>query len=420
MRNRALPALLAMVALACLANVPRANAQYQPAGADTVAKSTSVLNEFMTLPNQNIPRSMLQKAQGIVIVPNMIKAGFVIGGRRGKGVAVVRDQNGAWLPPTFVTMTGGSVGFQAGIQSTDVVLVFNTRKSINNLMNGKLTLGVDAAASAGPVGRQASAATDARLQAEIYSYSRSRGLFAGAAIDGSVIQMNMAETQAFYGAAGLAADGRPVAANAQMPLAAAQLLAALNTYTGGPVPTTAPAVPPPATPPLIAAAPAAIAPAAVTPAAPIANGVLPPTTPANGTNAVTSPLAPPTTGRPPAGTLAGPATPTGQTLEITRQELAKSATNLGAILDASWRNYLSLPEEIYTGRGIPTKESLQQAMQRFDAIAKEGKYNALLQRQEFQQTYGLLRTYSQHVATVSTPAAGQPSANATPRTGAIR
>ena len=93
---------------------------------------------------------------------------------------MIRDDNGVWRPPTFVSMTGGSVGWQVGIQSTDVVLVFNTRKSVNGLLSGKFTLGVDAAAAAGPIGREASAATDVRLQAEVFSYSRSRGLFAGA------------------------------------------------------------------------------------------------------------------------------------------------------------------------------------------------------------------------------------------------
>ncbi len=438
MRKKVLSASLVTIAYLCLTSSP-IHAQYQPPGSDTVAKSTAVLNEFMAIPNQGIPRSMLKRAQGIVIVPNMIKVGFVVGGRRGKGIAVVRDANGVWRPPTFVTMTGGSVGFQAGVQSTDVVLIFNTRKSVDNLMSGKFTIGVDAAASAGPVGRQATAATDARLQAEIFSYSRSRGLFAGASVDGSVIQVNAAETQNFYSAAGLSADGTPVAPNAQMPLAAAQLIAALGTYTGAPVTAVAPATVPPAMPPVMTANPAAVPPAAspiagspmpgtIAPGNPAVGAINPAATPATGAvmppnmgrSVAASPAAPAIS--PPASTPAsGPrGTPSAQALEITRQELAKSAKNLGAILDDSWRTYLSLPENIYTGEGTPTKESLHQSLQRFDAIAKEGKYNTLLKRKEFQQTYSLLRTYTEQINVISTMPAQLPSASVTPGTGAIR
>ena len=195
---------VACVAITCFFNATlNVQAQYQPAGSETIQKATGVLNEFMSMPNEGIPRSMIHKAQGIVIVPGMIKLGFVVGGRHGKGIAVVRNEHGTWHPPSFITMSGGSLGFQAGVQSTDVVLVFNTRKSVNNLLSGKFTIGVDAAAAAGPVGRQASAATDGRLQAEIYSYSRSRGLFAGASVDGSAIQIDAAATQSFYSATGM-------------------------------------------------------------------------------------------------------------------------------------------------------------------------------------------------------------------------
>ncbi len=210
-------------------------AQYPSRQDGVVVSSTNVLNEFMTLPSQGIPRSMLEKAQGIVIVPGMIKVGFVAGVRRGKGIVVVRDEQGAWRPPAFVTMTGGSVGWQVGVQSTDVILVFNSRNSVNNLLSGKFTIGVDAAAAAGPVGRQASAGTDGRLQAEIYSYSRSRGLFVGASVDGSVIEIDGAEAQAYYQAAGLRPDGSPLTANAQLPPSAARFLATLSSLSGSAV-----------------------------------------------------------------------------------------------------------------------------------------------------------------------------------------
>ena len=121
----------------------------------------------------------------------MIKAGFLIGGRGGHGLIATRDRNGAWSGVTFVDLGGASFGLQAGVESTDVVLVFKTRNSLDRVLSGrgklKKRLGVDAAIAAGPVGRQAEAGTDARLRAEIVSYSRSRGLFAGVALDGAAI-----------------------------------------------------------------------------------------------------------------------------------------------------------------------------------------------------------------------------------------
>ena len=123
-----------------------------------------------------------------MIVPRVIKAGLVVGGRFGRGVVLVRNGKGCWSNPAFVTLTGGSVGWQIGVQSTDLVLVFKNRKTADRLLHGKdkLTLGADAAVAAGPLGRQAEAGTDARLHAEIYSYSRSRGLFAGISLKGPV------------------------------------------------------------------------------------------------------------------------------------------------------------------------------------------------------------------------------------------
>ncbi|UUO06466.1 lipid-binding SYLF domain-containing protein [Blastopirellula sp. J2-11] len=178
-----------------------APAHAQSLESQTVAQSTGVLNEIMQIPAKGIPHKMLADAQGLVIIPNMIKGGFVVGVRHGNGVVMVRDAaTGGWTAPQFVSMTGGSVGWQVGVQSTDVVLVFRTQKSVQGLLQGKFTLGVDAAAAAGPLGRQASAGTDLELKSEIYSYNRSRGLFIGASLDGSALQMNNAATQAYYAA----------------------------------------------------------------------------------------------------------------------------------------------------------------------------------------------------------------------------
>jgi lipid-binding SYLF domain-containing protein len=167
--------------------------------ADSVVGSEQVLNELMAIPARQIPRTLLAQAQGIVIVPNVIKIGFIGGGRRGHGVVLVRDAEGEWSLPQFVTLTGGSVGFQAGIQGSDVVLVFTTPKGVEGLMRGKFTIGLDASASAGPIGRDAAVGTDATLLSEIYSYSRSRGLFLGVALDGSVLEIDHASLAAYYG-----------------------------------------------------------------------------------------------------------------------------------------------------------------------------------------------------------------------------
>ena len=167
--------------------------------AETVVDSEHVLGELMAIPAKQIPHRLLAEAQGIVIVPNVIKIGFIAGARRGHGVVLVRDADGEWSLPQFVALTGGSVGFQAGIQGTDVVLVFTTRKGVEGLMAGKFTIGVDAAATAGPVGREVTAGTDATLRSEIYSYSRSRGLFVGVSLDGSALEIDHESHASYYG-----------------------------------------------------------------------------------------------------------------------------------------------------------------------------------------------------------------------------
>jgi len=159
-----------------------------------------VLNEIMQAPDKAIPRDLLQDAKAIAVIPDLLKVGFIFGGRRGEGLISVKSPNGTWSNPSFITMTGGSVGFQAGVSSTDVVLVFRTQRGVDSIVRGKFTLGADASAAAGPVGRTASAETDSQLKAEIYSYSRSRGLFAGVALDGSVLRIDYDANAAVYGA----------------------------------------------------------------------------------------------------------------------------------------------------------------------------------------------------------------------------
>ncbi len=166
---------------------------------EVVDAARRVLDEIMLIPARRIPESMLAQGEGLVIIPGLLKGGFIVGVRHGRGVALVRESNGAWRGPVFVTLTGGSVGWQAGIQATDLILVLMTRNSVEGLMRGKFTIGADAAAAAGPIGRQATAATDARLKAEIYSYSRSRGVFAGISVDGSALQVDHLANSNYYG-----------------------------------------------------------------------------------------------------------------------------------------------------------------------------------------------------------------------------
>src|SRR5215470_8905394 len=161
--------------------------------------ASQVLEELRTSRDQFIPDRLLERAYAIAVIPDMVKGAFFFGGRHGNGVMVVRDKDGRFTSPVFVTMTGGSFGFQWGVQATDIVLVFTTRRGVEGITGGKFTLGADASVAAGPVGRQASASTDATFRAEVYSYSRSRGVFAGIAVDGSVIRIDDDSNEAYYG-----------------------------------------------------------------------------------------------------------------------------------------------------------------------------------------------------------------------------
>ena len=161
--------------------------------------SVRVLKEIMEAPDKSIPTDLLREAHAIAVIPDMVKAGFIFGGRRGEGLISVKSPDGTWSNPSFISLTGGSVGFQAGVSSTDVILVFRTQRGVDSIVNGKFTLGADAAAAAGPVGRTATASTDSQFKAEIYSYSRSRGLFAGVALDGSALRIDYDANEAIYG-----------------------------------------------------------------------------------------------------------------------------------------------------------------------------------------------------------------------------
>lgn len=215
MRARILSAWLAFF-LSCAFSTGAVADERQDA---RLLNSTQVLTELMQMPEDNIPAWLLQRAHAVAVIPDVIKVGLGIGGRRGKGVLVVRNDNGTWSNPVFVNLTGGSFGFQIGVQSTDVVLVFTSRQSIEGIVGGKVTLGADASVAAGPVGRQSSAATDIGLTAQVYSYSRASGLFAGVALDGSALTIDHRSNRDFYGRPGILASDiiRPDASAAPAP-----------------------------------------------------------------------------------------------------------------------------------------------------------------------------------------------------------
>lgn len=173
---------------------------------DRVAEASDIVAQFHQIPETDIPPSLLSRAYAIAVIPRVIKIGFGLGVRRGKGILVVRRDDDSWSNPAFVTITGGSIGWQIGAQSTDVILVFKTRKTVDGISSGKFTLGVDASVAAGPVGRQTEAATDIKFEAEVYSYSRNRGLFAGVSFEGSALTMDNKANAAFYGSSTVTPD----------------------------------------------------------------------------------------------------------------------------------------------------------------------------------------------------------------------
>ena len=155
------------------------------------------MNDVMKGDDTAIPDSILRRAEGIAIFPSTVKAGFIFGGQRGRGVLSGRTENG-WSPPTFMTLTGGSFGLQAGGQATDIVFVIMNRRGLENFIRNQFKFGADASAAAGPVGRDVQAGTDLQMRAEILSYSRARGLFAGVTVNGSTVRTDVDANYRFY------------------------------------------------------------------------------------------------------------------------------------------------------------------------------------------------------------------------------
>ena len=192
MNSKALLAVLAALVLSSPALAATKEEQ-------RVADAADIIDQISRIPEKSIPPSLLSRAYAVAVIPNVVRAAVGVGARHGKGILVVRQDDNSWSNPAFVSLTGGSIGWQIGADSTDIILVFKTRKGVDGIANGKLTLGAGASVAAGPVGRQASVATDIVFKAEVYSYSRSRGLFAGIALEGAGVTMDRKANAAYYG-----------------------------------------------------------------------------------------------------------------------------------------------------------------------------------------------------------------------------
>ncbi len=189
------PALTGLI----LGSLLLSNQSYsQTAEEARLATAGAVLNAFISDPATAIPAQILQHAQGIAIIPRVIRVGFIFGGHHGKGIVVVRTEDGEWSNPGFIRLTGGSVGAQIGAESADLILVFGNKVSILNIAEGKFTVGSDASATAGPVGRNSTVTRDMTFATELYTYVRSRGLFVGATIEGAKLGIDHAANLAFY------------------------------------------------------------------------------------------------------------------------------------------------------------------------------------------------------------------------------
>jgi lipid-binding SYLF domain-containing protein len=189
--------VLIVTTLASLAALPMI-ASDQEDDVNRTDKSAQVFKEIMSAPDQGIPQDLLAAAKCIAIIPGDVKFAFVFGGSYGRGLATCRTEHG-WSAPLFVAINGGSVGYQIGGSSTDIVMLFMNDHALQSLLSDKFKLGADASVAAGPVGRNATAGTDLKLNAEILSYSRAKGVFAGVSLDGSEMQADKSGDESMYG-----------------------------------------------------------------------------------------------------------------------------------------------------------------------------------------------------------------------------
>ncbi|HSP64224.1 MAG TPA: lipid-binding SYLF domain-containing protein [Pyrinomonadaceae bacterium] len=227
-----------MLATALVAVVMSAGLWMSKSAARTVSKSDTanrlnaaadVMSEIMATPDKGIPQDLLDKAACAVIVPNVKKGAFIVGAKYGRGFIVCRRANHGWSAPAGVRVEGGSVGFQIGGSSTDVVMLLMNESAIDKLLSSKFTIGADASATAGPVGRTASAQTDAQLHAQLLTYSRAQGLFAGVSLDGATLRPDDDANKDMYGRKMSNKD--VVLGSVQSPPSAARLIAELNKHS---------------------------------------------------------------------------------------------------------------------------------------------------------------------------------------------
>jgi lipid-binding SYLF domain-containing protein len=219
---------LGAVLAAVLAATPAEAATREEA---TLDQALIVLRELQAIPDTQIPDLLLARAEGIVILPANVKVGFIFGARFGNGVMLVRNEDRKWSNPVFVSTGGGSWGFQAGGQVSDIVLVLTTRRSVEGITDGKLTLGADASVAAGPVGRTAMASTSVTFDSEVYAYSKSKGLFAGVSLEGNGIFIGKKANRRFYD--GEDSASAILASKATPPPPAPALVAEITRITSG-------------------------------------------------------------------------------------------------------------------------------------------------------------------------------------------
>ena len=190
---------LPVILFALLAPFIPLRAQHSDDESKRVNEALTALDEIMAAADKSVPRSVMEKAEGIAVFPSLLKGGLGIGGQHGRGVLSVRDKkNGGWSNPAFLTINGGSIGAQIGVQAIDLVLIINNQRGLEQLVKNQFKVGADASVAAGPVGRDASASTDIQMRAQILSYSRSRGLFAGVTLNGSTIKQDRDANERFY------------------------------------------------------------------------------------------------------------------------------------------------------------------------------------------------------------------------------
>jgi len=183
-----------LMLIVCLVSI---NAFAQDKVQERIVKATTVVKNFGTM-EESIPSQLMEKAEGIIVIPGLINGGFMVGGKRGRGMAMVKNDDGTWSDPVFVTLTGGSFGLQIGVQSVDLVMVFLNKSTLLNIGTGEFTLGGDVSVAAGPLGRSSTATTDTKLEAEVYSYSRSKGIFAGISLSGAQLDVDKIANAGFY------------------------------------------------------------------------------------------------------------------------------------------------------------------------------------------------------------------------------